>query len=345
MERLIGIISLALGLLGGGEIVVSAFFKTDESRQIVISPRKKLLLVICLVGICLGIALLIYGIKNSEPAIKYNEDWSVEKLVEVNYDAILQKKDGYRADDAIKSENRYVNLLVCENAGTMYTYSGDMKEISSESLGGRDLPDVQVVLFDYEDNHVIASYRSDEKGGISHYAQKGDRFYCAVVTAEYELYVSPPIFVIGTEEVEYSGLISLYLKKADDAYLSPHFVRVNVRDQTQSEPGYSALQRGYVNYRCIEKNCVDHESFDSMFYSVYTNESGFLSNGGEERYCFELNDRYELDMELNLKDASTNMTPYFYDGVYTTVEEFPDSSNVIDVYFDYDGEKWTLYQS
>ena len=65
MERLIGIISLALGLLGGGEIAVSAFFKTDESRQIVISPRKKLLLVICLVGICLGIALLIYGIKDS----------------------------------------------------------------------------------------------------------------------------------------------------------------------------------------------------------------------------------------------------------------------------------------
>lgn len=125
MERLIGIISLALGLLGGGEIVVSAFFKTDESRQIVISPRKKLLLVICLVGICLGIALLIYGIKDSEPAIKYNEDWSVEKLVEVNYDAILQKKDADAAryrfiqKDLVFCLNKSYNMITAEKGKSL----------------------------------------------------------------------------------------------------------------------------------------------------------------------------------------------------------------------------------
>ncbi len=39
-ELVTGILGLALGLFGGAAVIVEIFFKTDESKQIVITPEK-----------------------------------------------------------------------------------------------------------------------------------------------------------------------------------------------------------------------------------------------------------------------------------------------------------------
>ncbi len=215
---------------------------------------------------------------------KQKKEWRPED----HLDEIIQKKAQYQNSDTIESENRFVNLLVCENAGNLYCYS-DSKEAACSTLAGKSLSSVSVFILDEQDNHVIASCTSNEKGDVTHYAGKGDRFYCAAIAPDYELYVSPTILVTGNTENDYSGLVGLYLKKESDTLSIPYYIRVYIKDLAEPDSDYSALSNGFVAFRCIEKDCADHEDFDSMFYSVWTNESGFLSVTGVLSECIPQN--------------------------------------------------------
>lgn len=108
---------------------------------------------------------------------------------------------------------------------------------------------------------------------------------------------------------------------------------------------YTVLANGAVSFRCIESgDPVSHDSFDSIYYGVWINKYGIVSEAGETYYYFEINKRYELDVQPDLMEKSTNVIPYFYDSDYQTTSEVPDNTNILDFNFDYDGNKFTPYK-
>lgn len=106
-------------------------------------------------------------------------------------------------------------------------------------------------------------------------------FYCVVFAPPYDLYVSQPISVIGDKADKYSGLVGLYLSKNSDTYMEPYYIQIFIRDVTNPAREYSALSKGAVSFRCIEDS-AEHsarDSYDSIYYSVWTDDAGFLSKG------------------------------------------------------------------
>ncbi len=342
-------ISLVISLFGFFYTIFSCFIEVDGSKKLHFTPFKCIILICLLFIFCFKITVQFDGTNDDDspiPEPNTQNTSSIEELIENNYNKIIQEKNKYTLSEATQIENRYVNLLICENAGTVYSYSEGEKEISSQTLCGKNLPNVKVILIDYETDNIIYSYDSNTSGSVTHFAQDGDRFYCVVITPEYNLYVSQPIFVVGKKDNKYEGLVSLCLKKEHDNYTTPFYIRLNIKDSNQLDQGYSILANESVSYRCIESSSsIDHSSFNSMYYSAYTNNHGFVSIGGDTYYNFELNDRYELDIQPRLTDNTTNKIPSFYDSYYQTLKEKPDNTNIIDCYFDYDGNEFTPYKS
>lgn len=346
-----GMILLTLGCTIASIVITKAFFSSlDRKQKGPKEPYRKLFTVIVsflagaltvfIVIVCVVLMQRIEEKKtNPQPEPIVDIQLSSEELILVNLDFIETKISEYTESDIQEVNNKYVNLLVCENAGNLLYDEGDGTELTCEVLDGKALASAMVIILDYETHEIIRTYYSDERGRIQHYSMGNENFFCVVALPEYELYVSEPVFVSPEFEDEYSGIVGLYLSKPDFKYNDPICIRVKVRDFNQSEQNYDILSDHPVSFRCIESlvNASEHQFFDCIYHMVYTNGSGIISRGGSSTYYFELNTEYELDISPGLSDISSGIIPYFYDSPYKTISDFPTHTNLIDVFVDYDG--------
>lgn len=254
-----------------------------------------------------------------------------EDPIAQNLDTILQKKAEYADSDTQLIESDNVWVAIREKAG--YMYYDSQNSDNCLILSGRSLGSITVYFLDYETNNVICTLSSGEDGFIEYYPGNTRRFFCVVITSEYELFVSNPIQALGGDQLE---PVDIILDKADSKY-SPLFqVRLQTHDSSQTTQGFCITSASAVSFQCVDRYS-DHSSFPGTRYHGETTNSGILEFG--YKCFFSLNTRYVLDVSLKGIDVSSGEETSL---PYKTVDGSIKDTNLIDIFFEYDGSKISL---
>lgn len=248
-----------------------------------------------------------------------------------NLDAILQKKAEYTYSDTQQIECDRVWIWIYEKAG--YIYNSLQKSDDPVILEGKKLDSVIVYFLDYETDNVICTLLSSN-GAVEYYPGNTRKFYCVVATSEYELYVSKPIQALGGDN---SRAISILLDKIEDKY-SPLFqVRLEGCDSSQSSQDCSLFSDAAVCFYCMDT----YSEHGDSYYQVRTTDSGIVEHHWSKSY-FSLNTRYVLNVSLKLIDVSSSEEMYPNTLPYKTIDGSIKDTNIINVFFEYDGSKTSI---
>lgn len=211
----------------------------------------------------------------------------------------------------------------------------DLRSLDNPTiLEGKQLASVKVFFLDYETDDVINTLLSNESGDIIFYPENTRKFYCVVITSEYELYISKPIQALGGEKPQGTHII---LDKADSKYSPPFRVRIQACDSSQTTQNFSILSNTTFTFRGVDNTYSDHSSFHSIRFEGQTNDSGIIRFGS--KCYFSLNSRYVLDVSLKAFDISSGKEMYL---PYKTIDGSIKNTNLIDVFFEYDGSNISL---
>lgn len=254
-----------------------------------------------------------------------------EDPIAQNLDAILQKKAEYADSDTLLIKNERVWVDINEKAGYI---CNDLQNTGEPTiLAGRCLDSITVYFLDYETNNVIYTLSSSKNGTIEYYPGNTKKFFCVVITSEYELFVSQPIQALGGENLQ---ALQIFLDKADSRY-SPLFqVRLQACDSSQTTRDFYIPSTAVVSFQCVDRYS-DHNSFPSSHYKGGTTSSGIIQFGS--KCYFSLNTRYVLDVSLKVVDVSSGEEMLL---PYKTIDGSIKNTNLIDIFFQYDGNKVSL---
>lgn len=275
----VGMVLLALGCTTISIVVTKVVFSfLDGRRKTPKKPFRRLYIITVsfltsALMVFLAVLCVIWMQKNkfekvipqSGPIV--DTQFSSEELIRTNLDFIETKISEYAESDIQQVNNRYVNFLVCENAGNLLYDAGDGVELTCEVIGGKTLASAMVIILDYETHDIIRTYYSDTRGCIKHYSMGNEKIFCVVALPGYGLYVSEPIFVAPEIEDKFSGRVGLYLSKSDFKYNDPICIRVKVCDFNQPAQNYVILSDHAVSFRYIESvtSASEHPTFDCIF--------------------------------------------------------------------------------
>lgn len=249
---------------------------------------------------------------------------SPDKIIEINHDAILQKKGEYAGADVLLMKSEFVYLSIYEEAGFVF-FNAELSTDSFMPLGGEFVTSAVVIFLDYETDDILYTVVPDEDGSVEYYPPNDRTFYVVVASSEYELYVSAPIQLSKDHGEPFSEMF-VFLRKAYDTY-SPEFqVRVNSRDTSIPNSNFSKHLNSDVTVYLVTKVANDHKSYRSFHYPFKTNGNGIISLKNYTCY-FQINTRYLLDISL----ASS---------VYVTIDGLIKNTNMLDAYLEYDGTKY-----
>lgn len=191
-------------------------------------------------------------------------------------------------------------------------------------LAGAYVSSAKVIILDYFSDNKIYEY--DSKGDITRYVPANhDKFYCVVVHNDYDLYVTPPIQVIGGER--YND-VDIYLDKKGISYTPLSQIRLCVQN-SKSDESHSSTPSDYI----VRFNCTSINNGGGYLTYVIDKipNSGILSCG--KCSYFSLNTDYKLDISLyHQADDTSQLAHQTYDG------SFRDSNSVAEIIFELDNE-------
>ncbi len=265
---------------------------------------------------------------SADTGSNFNED-----PITQNLDAILQSKSEYVDSDTQLIESDKVWVTVSEKAG--YMYYDPQNSDNYLTLRGKSLDAITVYFLDYETNNVICTLLSGKDGFVEYYPGNTRRFFCVVIPSEYELFVSNPIQVLGGEQLQ---AVDIVLDRADSRYSHLFQVRIKTYDSSQATQEICTAPISAVSFQCVDRYS-DHSSFSGIRYLGRTSGSGILESGS--KCFFSLNTRYVLDISLNGIDILSGEEMSL---PYETVDDSIKDTNLIDIFFEYDGSKISLQQ-
>lgn len=254
-----------------------------------------------------------------------------ENPIAQNLDAILQKKTEYTGSDIQLVGSDRVLINIREKAGYICY---DLQDLDKHySLDGGLLDSSTVYFLDYETNNVICTLSSSENGTVEYYPVNTIRFFCVVITSGYELFVSSPMQALEGEE---SKTIDFFLEKSDCTYSTLFQVRIQACDSSQTTQDFCILSNAIVSFQCVGRYS-DHSFFHSAHYTGETTSSGTISFG--PKCYFSISTRYVLDVSLKGVDISSGEKVSL---LYETIDGSINNTNLIDIFFEYDGSKISL---
>lgn len=267
------------------------------------------------------------SIENSDNEEAYNEktNLSSQEIVKQSFDLIQQLKSEYSIADTVTVMYDKVIFQINEKAG--YIYQNLTKKGKFIVLSGDSLPSSKMIILDYSNDDIIYDFSSQQDGEVIFSPGNDNKFYCVVFHDNYDIYVSPPIQVVGGE---YCERIEICLEREDFEYTPLFQFRLYVQDLGTDEE-YS-----------IASGADDHEYWGNFeIVNKYSNESSSarswkMSDTGMIEWngyaFFSLNTNYVMDISLSRNnDFSCKSTHYTFDG---SIE----GSNLIDIYLEFSDE-------
>lgn len=341
----INIIITASGLIGLVITILSLFFDVKPFKR-AICKKDMVLIIIWLSLAILGIVNLYYMRKENDDAIENQSEIDIhessssieegdsesesstetlsedELLIEQNFDLIQQLKAEYSDEDTKILESDTVFLSFSERAGYVFR---DLKENAmSCNLSGIKVTPSKVIILDYFNDEIIYSFTPKQEGDIEYLPGDQNKFYCVVFHDEYEIYVTPPVSVVGGEK-KY-GFHS-WLNTKDEEYTPLFQIRTYIRD-SKLDNSYSIISNDYIIK--VQYNSKDSGN-KSYAHEMEISEYGILSYSGFT--YFSLNTNYEMYISLYRKtdDDPELIEQQIFDGTIS-------NSNLINLYFDLEDE-------
>ena len=223
----ISILIDAVGISGLFITILSIFFQVKPSSERTISKWNMTFIILWLVLVVIGSLNLYYECNRNnvdsceqsgsidetinQEISKSNEDddnsqedddedltssLTPEELIEQNLDLILQLKEEYSDTDTVTIENdNNVKFEIYEKAG--YIYRDLTKTGKHEILSGCYVPFVKVIILDYFSNEIIYDFVPNENKYIYFAPGNNNKFYGVFFHDDYDIYVTPPIQVVG----------------------------------------------------------------------------------------------------------------------------------------------------
>ena len=261
--------------------------------------------------------------KNNVPQCD-DEDSSLseeEFLIQQNLDLIQQLKAEYFDEDTVIFENKCVNLCFYEIGG--YLYSNSMKSENYDILKGNGVVPTKVFIIDYFSDEIIYEFSPKQLNSIWYFPGNPNSFYCVAFHENYDIYVSPPIQVIGGDSY---GKLDVYFNKEDYEY-TPLFQLSAYLYDTKSDmtPLICSSDYEVLLYIRDRYSNATHEGFSTQVL-----ELGILSFNNYS--YFSLNIDYIMDLYLYHKsNKDLKLANNTFDGSVT-------NSNLVKIYFSINNE-------
>lgn len=238
--------------------------------------------------------------------------------VDQNFDLIQQLKAEYSDADIIYIKDDKVKFEISERAG--YIYQDSMKTGECIILRGEPVFTYKLAIIDYDSDEVIYTFTSENSEYVEYSPGNDNKFYIVVLNNEYDIYVSPPIKVIGGE---YYGIVKINLDKSDFQYTPPIQCCLHIQDSNADESD----SVDFSNYSC-EFNFRNIHSYNvSKSYLTEISDLGIIS-WGQYTY-FSLNTNYIMDISCFRKsNERIKSKSQVIDGSIT-------DSNIIDIYIEF----------
>ncbi len=150
--------------------------------------------------------------KNNVPQCddEYSSLSEEEFLIQQNWDLIQQLKAEYLDEDTEIFENNCINLCFNEIGG--YLYSNLMKSENYDILKGKGVVPTKVFIIDYFSDEIIYEFSPKQLSSIWYFPGNPNSFYCVAFHESYDIFVSPPIQVVGGDSF---GRLDIYFNKKD----------------------------------------------------------------------------------------------------------------------------------
>ena len=339
----ISVLITAIGFLGSLISIFLCFFQVKDPINILKKDMGFIIIWLSLMSI--GIVNLYNSIDTSEPNISVNEIddqeasivaeqnkdvpqpndeeanlSEVESLIKQNWDLIQQLKEQYSDEDTKIIENNSVKFWVYEKAG--YIYSDLKKTGKYEILEGEIVSPYKVVILDYSSDDIIYEFSPEDSNFIKYSPGNQDKFYCIIFHENYDVYVTPPIQVVGGE-TDLSN--DIFLSKKDDKYTPLFQLCANKKDS--SDEYYVNCSTDYrVLFYCQKINSNKSKTYNH----AKVLDSGILSCYGYE--YFSLNTNYVMELSL-YHESNPDL-----ELSNTTFNGFIKNSNLVDINFSIDSE-------
>ena len=244
---------------------------------------------------------------------------------------IQQLKAEYSEEDTENINGDSINLHIYEKAG--YMFENLMKTGNCCILSGSPIISAKVIILDYINDEIIYVLNSENNNFIQYSHGNQDKFYCVIFRDDYDIYVTPPIQIVGGEYYEgipeYQTGIDICLNKKGSKYTSLFRIRLNMRNLNIDE-SYSVVSNDYFIKLCFKNINSNKQSY---FLQKRMPESGIIS--WEDCTYFSLNTDYIIDISLSHQsDKDSQLAHQTFDGSVA-------NSNVIDLYFDLEDENNT----
>ena len=336
------ILSIAVSILGVLIAIIPIFFKSSTIKEV---PPKLLVVIIIWLILTFYVSMNLYYIFKGDNPISGNmisnnavsndtiSDNAVSddtisdgtfdsaKSIKDNYDLIQKLKASYSEVDTKIIEHDQVEFRIIEKAGIIYRNLN--KTGRYKFLEGINVVSAKVFILDLSSDNVLDTFTL-LKDTVRYTPRNHDKFYCVVAHSDYDLYVTPPIQVIGG--TSYSS-VDIYLDKKDVTYTPLTQIRLYMKDSKSDEP-YCTIPSDYIiGFRCTG---INGKSGNTSYKASKMSDSGLLSFGGCD--YFSLNTDYELDISLyHQSDENFELAHQIFDG-------FIPDSNIAEIIFELDSK-------
>lgn len=219
---------------------------------------------------------------------KENDNFYEEKLfIEQNFDLIQELKAEYSDENINEIKSNTANIMFNERACNMFP-SLKNTEMNYKHEGIGIIP-TKVIILDFITDEIIYVYNPQEYV-ITHSPGDKNVFYCVVFHDNYELYVTPPMRVVGGEN---NYLNQYYLSAKNDEYTPLFQICLYIQDLKLDD------SINFDDYNVLVE-CSDFASGRVCSkWRADISESGILSLN--EYSYFSLNTNYEIIISLYRK--------------------------------------------